>query len=269
MPIQLDDKSAAEAAALIAKREIIMAVKLVRERTGCGLAEAKEWVDTHRHPGTLAGQGQSAATQPTIESAMPAIDVQIRSGNLIQAIKLYRDATGLGLKESKDFVDDRKRQLGAGAATGPRKSTAEILVDVDQMIRSERFEQAVNVYSEWAGLSSQEARKYLDIRKMVIQSRDRAQGVPQTQPKPQTQPATAPPSKPVTPVVTPTPKPAPTPPQPAKPTASPHAASPDLTAAQKKQMEAEQAARFEGPKKSGCFGMIALVACGYMLWRFL
>lgn len=28
-----------------------------------------------------------------------------RAGNVIEAIKVYREATGLGLKEAKDFVD--------------------------------------------------------------------------------------------------------------------------------------------------------------------
>lgn len=38
-------------------------------------------------------------------SEFPAVEEAIRAGNLINAIKLYRERTGLGLKESKDAVD--------------------------------------------------------------------------------------------------------------------------------------------------------------------
>ena len=35
----------------------------------------------------------------------------IKRGNLIEAIKLYREQTGLGLKEAKDAVDELQRRL--------------------------------------------------------------------------------------------------------------------------------------------------------------
>jgi ribosomal protein L7/L12 len=38
-------------------------------------------------------------------SEFPEVEAAIRSGNLIYAIKIYRDRTGRGLKESKDAVD--------------------------------------------------------------------------------------------------------------------------------------------------------------------
>jgi ribosomal protein L7/L12 len=37
----------------------------------------------------------------------------LRKGNKIEAIKVYREATGLGLKEAKDAVEALERQLGA------------------------------------------------------------------------------------------------------------------------------------------------------------
>ena len=42
----------------------------------------------------------------------------LAAGNKIEAIKLYREATGKGLKESKDFVDALVTKL---AAQDPRK----------------------------------------------------------------------------------------------------------------------------------------------------
>lgn len=35
----------------------------------------------------------------------------LKAGNKIEAIKLYREATGLGLKESKDFIDGLLEKL--------------------------------------------------------------------------------------------------------------------------------------------------------------
>ncbi len=35
----------------------------------------------------------------------PEIMYQVQRGNKIEAIKLYREQTGLGLKEAKDFID--------------------------------------------------------------------------------------------------------------------------------------------------------------------
>src|ERR1700738_976652 len=36
----------------------------------------------------------------------------LRRGEKIQAIKLYRDATGVGLKEAKDIIEAAQRQAG-------------------------------------------------------------------------------------------------------------------------------------------------------------
>jgi ribosomal protein L7/L12 len=39
------------------------------------------------------------------------IDDEIYAGKKIQAIKLYREASGVGLKEAKDAVEERQREL--------------------------------------------------------------------------------------------------------------------------------------------------------------
>ena len=46
-----------------------------------------------------------------VEEADAELDALIRSGQKIQAIKLMRDRTGLGLKEAKEAVEARERQL--------------------------------------------------------------------------------------------------------------------------------------------------------------
>ena len=46
-----------------------------------------------------------------VEDADAEIDALLRTGQKIQAIKLVRERTGLGLKEAKDAVEDREKQM--------------------------------------------------------------------------------------------------------------------------------------------------------------
>ncbi|MEV1170879.1 ribosomal protein L7/L12 [Nonomuraea sp. NPDC049784] len=83
---------------LIAKGQLIQAIKLVRERTGLGLKEAKDYCDAL--PVSPGGPGQVVGTE-----TRAAAQELIAKGQLIQAIKLVRERTGLGLKEAKDYCD--------------------------------------------------------------------------------------------------------------------------------------------------------------------
>jgi ribosomal protein L7/L12 len=91
----------------------IEAIKLYREATGAGLAEAKEAVElieAGKPPKTDA-----APPQPS-KAAQVRITAAIAAGNMIEAVRLYREATGLGLKESKDAVDVLAMQVDPAAA---------------------------------------------------------------------------------------------------------------------------------------------------------
>jgi hypothetical protein len=46
---------------------------------------------------------------PLSEEALNAVTQALQQGNKIEAIKLYRNFTGLGLKDSKDAVEDSER----------------------------------------------------------------------------------------------------------------------------------------------------------------
>lgn len=82
----------------------LAAIQLFVKTTGLGLAEAKEAVE-------LMEKGKQAVAAGTAQPrpAAPAEDDELRrlvaAGNLIGAIKRYRDLTGHGLKESKEAVD--------------------------------------------------------------------------------------------------------------------------------------------------------------------
>jgi ribosomal protein L7/L12 len=92
---------------LLARGNKIGAIKLVREQTGLGLKEAKDYVDA-LEAGTapalpvVSPPAPSALSGEALEQEARAL---VERGNKIGAIKLVREQTGLGLKESKDYVD--------------------------------------------------------------------------------------------------------------------------------------------------------------------
>lgn len=90
-----------EALSLIANHQKIAAVKLIIDRTGCGLKEAKDYVDELQ-----ADVQVSAVDTFNLNEQLLAI---LRKGNKLQAIKRYKDATGAGLAESKDYVEKLMR----------------------------------------------------------------------------------------------------------------------------------------------------------------
>jgi ribosomal protein L7/L12 len=90
---------------LLARGNKIEAIKRVREATGMGLKEAKEYVEALPHAPPLS---QSTSRQPadplTLDPEQEARRL-LQSGDKIAAIKRVRELTGLGLKEAKDYVD--------------------------------------------------------------------------------------------------------------------------------------------------------------------
>lgn len=86
-----------EAQLLIANNQKILAVKLIIDHTRCGLKEAKDYID-----GLQAGFQQPSSNPVHLDEQVLAI---LSQGNKLAAIKHYKDSTGLGLAESKDYVE--------------------------------------------------------------------------------------------------------------------------------------------------------------------
>lgn len=88
-------------AAIAALRDgrVIDAIKIVREQTGLGLAEAKTAVDAH-----VTGSTTQHVASETASIPLPAI-AMLAAGNLIGAIKATRAGTSLGLKDAKLAVE--------------------------------------------------------------------------------------------------------------------------------------------------------------------
>jgi ribosomal protein L7/L12 len=90
---------------LLRQSKKIQAIKLYHEATGVGLKEAKDAVEAME-------RGQAVAAIPTVvtdAASQGAIVDLLRQGKKIQAIKLYRDATGAGLADAKEAVEALER----------------------------------------------------------------------------------------------------------------------------------------------------------------
>ena len=92
----------------------IEAIKRYRERHGTDLRQSAEGVEA-----------LEAGLPPTPPQARPdaglfseQIDHCIREGKAIEAIRLYREVHGVGLKEAKNALDARARELGAVSRSG-------------------------------------------------------------------------------------------------------------------------------------------------------
>jgi ribosomal protein L7/L12 len=110
----------AQIRALLQEGNFIQAVKAFRDATGSGLAEAKEAMEqlvesmgrgTHDLP--RASDGPRVAH----DGQLAQIRAALATGNKIEAIKLYRAATGVGLKEAKDAVE--AMNIGPGSMSLP------------------------------------------------------------------------------------------------------------------------------------------------------
>ena len=89
----------AELWTLLAEGRKIDAIKRYREQTGAGLAEAKQAVEALE-------RGEPPPAGDRADSSLEAeVLALLEQGRKIKAVKLYREQTGVGLKEAKDAVE--------------------------------------------------------------------------------------------------------------------------------------------------------------------
>lgn len=107
---------------LILAGQKIEAIKVYKDITGMGLRESKEFIDNleaqlrEANPASPRHFAYNAKPQSLSMGKIPEEDARkmtdlIFAGQKIEAIKMYREATSLGLKESKEFIDALERQL--------------------------------------------------------------------------------------------------------------------------------------------------------------
>ncbi|MFG2014718.1 ribosomal protein L7/L12 [Actinomadura geliboluensis] len=95
---------------LIAEEKYIPAIKLVRQATGLGLKEAKEYVDG------LKGQVFARQVPPQVQAKARAM---IAEGRAKPAVKMVRAETGLGSQAAKDFVQALRDGLVVAPVADP------------------------------------------------------------------------------------------------------------------------------------------------------
>jgi ribosomal protein L7/L12 len=96
----------AQVKALIAQGKKIEAIKLMRESNGLSLEAAKDSVEAiEQHGRSTLGEMGMMSTIRLAQQLSKEVHELVASGQKVEAIRLVRDQTGLGLKEAKELVD--------------------------------------------------------------------------------------------------------------------------------------------------------------------
>ena len=167
-----------ELARLAQSGQLIEAIKLYRQLTGAGLKEAKDAVEQ-----LAAGQVVQVSRSIVAPAAAEPLDRRklrrlLTAGNKIEAIKLYREATGLGLKEAKDAVEALEAALGeAGPDLSVEVGTPQApdvmlkLAEVRNLLAGGEKAVALRRFREHFGVGLREAQE-------AIEAMERGQPVP-------------------------------------------------------------------------------------------
>ncbi|WP_338892570.1 ribosomal protein L7/L12 [Rhodococcus sovatensis] len=105
----LDSTAREEIYRLVGEKKKIHAIKLFRERTGSGLEEAKNIVESVERgnplPSPAAFTNTAGLDTGEWEDIIPKLRALKNEGKAIAAIKLLRARTGFSLREAKEAVD--------------------------------------------------------------------------------------------------------------------------------------------------------------------
>jgi len=125
-----------KASILVSRNRKLEAVKLVYEATECGLKEAKEYVDSLE---TVNIADEKYDLNPDCKDLDSSILSLMSQGKKLEAVKLYKDITGAGLAESKDYVED----LYENRATADKTRMAEPLrsreTEIDKILTEQHL----------------------------------------------------------------------------------------------------------------------------------
>jgi large subunit ribosomal protein L7/L12 len=174
---------------LLRSRQKIKAIKVYREDTGASLADAKAAVEQMEltdglglAPATHMGDPDTQAGEPKRVEDMDAlvgeVEALVISGKKIQAIKLYRERTGLGLREAKEAIDLLESSLllhgpsslnTAGLNTEGSMPVAEPPgEDVRGLLLAGKKIQAIKLYREQTGASLKDAKAAIDLLEQAL-----------------------------------------------------------------------------------------------------
>jgi large subunit ribosomal protein L7/L12 len=103
-----------------------------------------------------ADAGPSEAESNTLDGRVLAL---VRAGRKIEAIKLYRDMTGAGLKEAKDAVESLER---GGAVSAPSDRSSADDLELLELLRAGQTIRAIKLYREKTGVGLADAKQAVE-----------------------------------------------------------------------------------------------------------
>lgn len=115
MSQELTNEQIAELRQTLDTRGKLAAVKLCKEWSGCSLRDAKQRVEALDAGGGALAEGFGSNLD---EQVMDEILDAIQQGNKLEAVKLYKENTGISLMESKQFVERLMSELGIEESRG-------------------------------------------------------------------------------------------------------------------------------------------------------
>jgi ribosomal protein L7/L12 len=117
----LPEPLASQIRAALSSGNAIEAIKLYRDFSHVGLAEAKAFIDRMAADPTMNPRAVAPGTaHPGVASALPEetarrVKAALDAGNKIEAIRIYRELSKTGLKEAHDFIEQLNATLRSGA----------------------------------------------------------------------------------------------------------------------------------------------------------
>jgi ribosomal protein L7/L12 len=156
------DPLTAQIKELLRKRNKIEAVKVYREATGLGLKESKDFVDAVERGELPTPHAAPTPSSPGSDALVSQLHELLRRGSKIEAVKIYRETTGLGLKEAKDFVDSLERgerpTMPSMSVPPFNRATVDWMEQVKAQLRKGNKIEAIKIYRDATGLGLKEAK---------------------------------------------------------------------------------------------------------------
>ncbi|MCA9835721.1 MAG: ribosomal protein L7/L12 [Trueperaceae bacterium] len=108
----------------------------------------------------FSGQFLSRKPRPHTEFQVEHLATLLKEGRKLEAIKYYREAKGVGLKEAKDYVESLDQE--ESAATQLNLPLSQELEDAIKTIKSRSKIEAIREVRALTGLSLREAKDYVE-----------------------------------------------------------------------------------------------------------
>jgi ribosomal protein L7/L12 len=97
-----------------------------------------------------------------VDALTEAVRAEVAAGNKISAIKVYKDATGAGLKESKEAVEAIIAGKAVDPPPAPKLASVHTDADVEALLAKDEFIEAIKLYREIHGVGLKEAKDAVD-----------------------------------------------------------------------------------------------------------